>query len=141
MRKFIYVLTLLCPGMLFAHIDPQSDCLMNLREIASAKAMFQIEKKLPDGAPCRTEDLPPYLQNKTMPQCRAGGSYTIGPLGTEPTCSIPSHSQAAFDESFRKNNARHPVLTWLCIGAVAFLIALGGYMALHRKAPSGAPSL
>jgi hypothetical protein len=133
MRALGLILILFFPGMVFAHIDPRSDCVMHLGQISFAKGHLQIEKNLPDGAPCRAEDLLAYLPNKSMPRCRLGGSYTIGPLGTEPTCSIPSHSQAALDEELRKRNASSPVSFWLCIAAVGFLIAVGGYMALGRS--------
>jgi hypothetical protein len=28
------------------------------------------------------------------PNCPAGGTYSVGPIGTAPTCSIPGHSLA-----------------------------------------------
>jgi hypothetical protein len=127
------ILILFLPAAVLAHNDPQSDCLVNLRQISSAKGLLQIEKKLPNGAPCRAEDLLGYLPNKSMPHCRLGGSYTISPLGIEPTCSIPSHSQAAFDEELRKSNAPLPISLWLFIGVVGLVIALGAYMALARS--------
>src|SRR5689334_25440753 len=121
MRGLALILILFFPEIVFAHIDPRIDCVMNLRQISSAKGHLQLEKKLPDGAPCRAEDLLAYLPNNSMPRCRVGGSYTVGPLGLEPTCSMPSHSQAALDEALRKSNAGPRIPFWLGIAAVGFL--------------------
>jgi hypothetical protein len=66
-------------------------CINNLRDIAAAK-----EKWVSDGHQATTNiptatDLLPYLKNGIMPSCPAGGTYTIGAVGEQPTCSLPGH--------------------------------------------------
>ena len=139
MRRIIYILILLCPGIARAYTSPQISCLMNLRQIESAKGYLQLEKRLPDGAACSVDDLKAYLPNKVMPHCPLNGSYTIGPLGALPACSIPTHSQAAFDEAVRAG-ARRQWIVWPAVIGGACLAA-GLIFLLLRKSPSANKSL
>jgi hypothetical protein len=71
--------------------DP-ANCYNNLRMIDGAKAQLAYEHHLTNGIFVSTNDLVPYLPNHEWPKCPAGGSYTIGAIGTDPTCSFPAHS-------------------------------------------------
>jgi competence protein ComGC len=67
-------------------------CINNLRQIDAAKMQWALENSKTNGAIPAAVDLSPYLKGglKSL-QCPAGGTYTIGPVGEEPTCSIPDH--------------------------------------------------
>jgi prepilin-type N-terminal cleavage/methylation domain-containing protein len=59
-------------------------CINNLRQLDGAKDQWAIENKAATGDSCAQGDISPYL--KKWPECPAGGSYTIGVIGTDPTC-------------------------------------------------------
>ena len=63
-------------------------CQENLTKIDGAKEQLALEDKLGQGDPePATTDLygnSKYVKN--TPTCPAGGTYTIGTIGTDPTC-------------------------------------------------------
>ena len=59
-------------------------CISNLWQISSAKDQYALANN--GTAPTTVDDLIPTLIKRT-PECRAGGTYTIGALGEDPTCS------------------------------------------------------
>jgi len=66
----------------------QRTCIVNLRKIADAKEVFAQEQKKPDGWSVAMKDIyPVYVRGAKPPTCPAGGSYTVGSVGTDPTCS------------------------------------------------------
>ena len=67
-------------------------CINGLRLIDGAKQQWALEKQKPSGAILTAADLLPYLPNKTMPTCPAGGIYTLNPVGQGPICNIPGHA-------------------------------------------------
>jgi hypothetical protein len=71
--------------------DQLATCINNLRQIEGAKQQFALEAQKPAGTLVSTEDLAPYLPNKAMPACPAGGVYTLNPVGLNPICNIPGH--------------------------------------------------
>ena len=67
----------------------QNTCINNLRQLDAAKQQWALENgKTTTDTPTK-DDLLPYL--KQWPTCPAGGTYTIGSVGENPTCSIPKH--------------------------------------------------
>lgn len=66
-------------------------CIANLRLIYLAKQAWALDKKKTDNDVPTEQDLLPYLKGEVFPVCPAGGTYTIGPVGELPTCSIPGH--------------------------------------------------
>jgi len=72
--------------------DQIATCINNLRQIEGAKQQFALENQKPAGALVSTEDLAPYLPNKAMPACPAGGIYSLNPIGLNPTCNIAGHA-------------------------------------------------
>jgi hypothetical protein len=52
-----------------------------------------LEKGKKTGDVCTEDDLKPYIRlvGGQLPKCPQGGTYTIGPVGEPPTCSIPGH--------------------------------------------------
>jgi hypothetical protein len=67
-------------------------CINNLRQIEGAKQQWALEnKKEKDAIPGPT-DLDKYLVHGfNSLKCPVGGTYTINPVGEDPTCSIPDH--------------------------------------------------
>jgi len=68
----------------------QRECLNNLRVIDGAKFVLAGEKNLKPGTQTTFEALSAYV---LLPwrKCPAGGTYTINPIGTDPTCSVTGH--------------------------------------------------
>ncbi|MBN8690047.1 MAG: prepilin-type N-terminal cleavage/methylation domain-containing protein [Armatimonadetes bacterium] len=65
-------------------------CVGNLKQIDSAKEQYAMENRLASGAAVAWANLAPdYL--KRQPACPSGGTYTIGNVGTDPTCSTAGH--------------------------------------------------
>jgi prepilin-type N-terminal cleavage/methylation domain-containing protein len=63
-------------------------CINNLRMIDSAKQQWAIEKNQPQNATPGEADITPYIKGNQMPVCPANGTYTIGNISTDPTCSL-----------------------------------------------------
>lgn len=71
----------------------QKTCVANLKEIEYGKELRAIDKKLVTGDPVSMPDLwPDYIRSPGIPQCPGGGAYTINPIGTAPTCTVPGHA-------------------------------------------------
>jgi hypothetical protein len=69
-------------------------CISNLRQIDAAKNQFALENKKTNGDTVTEADLKPYIKldaSGNFPKCPAGGKYTIGKIGENPTCSIDGH--------------------------------------------------
>jgi hypothetical protein len=70
-------------------IAQQNLCINNLRQIDAAKTRWSLEKNQTNGAPAVDAEIQQFLSHPLV--CPAGGTYTYGPVGTLPTCSIPHH--------------------------------------------------
>jgi len=75
-----------------------SKCVLNLRQIQICKELWEAnEDKTTNDVPS-WNDLSPYFPDPKwsngVPTCPAGGTYKIGRVGEQPTCSIggPEHS-------------------------------------------------
>lgn len=66
-------------------------CINNLRQIDAAKNEFALEKGKANGAVVAESDITPYIAGGKMPVCPSGGTYTIGKVGENPTCSTVGH--------------------------------------------------
>ena len=66
-------------------------CINNLRQIDAAKNEWALEHSKKTGDTPTAQDLTPYFKNGAFPICPAGGTYTIGPVGENPTCSVSGH--------------------------------------------------
>jgi septal ring factor EnvC (AmiA/AmiB activator) len=67
-------------------------CINNLRQMDGAKQQWALENKMTDAAIPTADNIAPYLKGGVVPQCPAGGVYTLGAVNTDPTCSIPGHA-------------------------------------------------
>ncbi|MGA3285153.1 MAG: prepilin-type N-terminal cleavage/methylation domain-containing protein [Verrucomicrobiota bacterium] len=84
------------PNFVHARAKSQATaCINNMHQIDGAVTEWALEqgKKTGDPAPSLTSDLTPYLKlntNNAIPQCPAGGSYTMGLVGAVPqvTCNL-----------------------------------------------------
>jgi outer membrane lipoprotein-sorting protein len=75
-------------------VQQRNACINNLRQIDAAKNEFALEKGKKLGDPVTADDIKPYIKLDAygnLPKCPAGGTYTIGKVGENPTCSIPGH--------------------------------------------------
>ena len=67
-----------------------SACYWGLEDIDIAKQYWALDHKKDPGAQVSFADLiPKYLT--AMPTCDEGGTYVLGPIGSEPTCSHAGH--------------------------------------------------
>ncbi|MDW8320902.1 MAG: prepilin-type N-terminal cleavage/methylation domain-containing protein [Armatimonadota bacterium] len=62
-------------------------CVANLKQIDAAKEQWAMDNNKANGDECQMSNLVPnYI--KATPACPSGGTYTVGNVGTNPTCSI-----------------------------------------------------
>jgi hypothetical protein len=78
-------------SQLTATANNMAACINNLRQIDGAKQQWALENQKPASALVTPQNLQPYLPNKAMPTCPAGGVYTLNPVGLPPLCNIPGH--------------------------------------------------
>ncbi len=67
-------------------------CIANLKQIQAAKEQWAMDTKALPGATVTAADIygsGSYIE--TTPTCPSGGTYTIGALDTNPTCSVAGH--------------------------------------------------
>ncbi|MFH1552645.1 MAG: prepilin-type N-terminal cleavage/methylation domain-containing protein [Candidatus Omnitrophota bacterium] len=65
-------------------------CIANLKQIDGAKTLYALDSNLSTGASVAMTDLvTAYI--KATPSCPAGGTYTVGVIGTDPTCTVTGH--------------------------------------------------
>ncbi|MBN1270010.1 MAG: prepilin-type N-terminal cleavage/methylation domain-containing protein [Kiritimatiellae bacterium] len=62
-------------------------CISNLRQMDGAKDRLAIEQKMAAGDPVIWPDIYPYFIKPTLNECPAGGTYSINPVATDPTCT------------------------------------------------------
>ena len=71
-------------------------CVANLKQIDAAKEQWAMDNNKANGDTCTMQNLTtgenPYL--KSEPKCPSNGTYTVGNVGTSPSCSINTHTQA-----------------------------------------------
>ena len=78
------------PNFVKARTTAQKNaCIANLKQIEGAKEQWALENKATQGAAVDSSNtgVPAYLKNSVLPQCPAGGAYTLQTVGTQATCS------------------------------------------------------
>lgn len=80
------------PNFVKARATSQKNaCINNLRQIDGAKQQYALENGKDSDYVVTDTDVTPYLGRGVdgqMPECPvAGGTYTVGAVGVEPTCS------------------------------------------------------
>ena len=70
----------------------KNGCVENLTRIDHAKAQWALDNKKDSGPGPGWEDLLGSTSSlNRMPKCPAGGTYTVNPIGTAPSCSVDGH--------------------------------------------------
>ena len=64
-------------------------CIANLKQIQGAKATWALElKKLDTDTPADADLFGATAYIRTKPGCPGSGTYTLGTVATEPSCSL-----------------------------------------------------
>lgn len=71
--------------------EPVSACIRNLQTIHGAKRQWALENKQSDDVIPGAGDLLEFFKDNTVPQCPAGGQYTLNAVAVPPVCTIPGH--------------------------------------------------
>jgi prepilin-type N-terminal cleavage/methylation domain-containing protein len=76
----------------------QNACINNMRQITAACNQWALETGQTTGATVANTEITPYIQlnsSSSVPGCPAGGSYTLGTIGTIPivTCTLSTLTQ------------------------------------------------
>jgi len=88
------------------NLTQQSACVINMRQISTAKECAAMEKKYVNGTAVSEEDLSKWLRKGFSGlTCPKGGRYTINPIGQDPVCS--EHG-ALSDARHRKTHRSKP---------------------------------
>ena len=68
-------------------------CINNLRQIDAAKEQAAMALSLTNGAAVSEAQVSEYIRGGfTGLKCKAGGTYALNPVGTDPTCTVAGHS-------------------------------------------------
>ncbi len=69
-----------------------NSCIANLKQTDSAKEQWAMDNKKSTGdAVAYTDLVGATLYMKSTPSCPSGGTYTVNPVGTTPTCDKTGH--------------------------------------------------
>ncbi|MDB6032256.1 MAG: type secretion system protein [Verrucomicrobiales bacterium] len=83
------------PNFVKARSDAQvKACILNLKQVYSAKQQWGLEMLKSDTAIPMDTDLAPYLNANSMPSCPAGGTYRIRRIYRDPVCSLSAIGHA-----------------------------------------------
>jgi len=66
-------------------------CINQLKQIEVTKQTWTEGKDKPEDAVPTVADLADYLEGGKLPKCRDSGSYVIGKLNQNPSCSVAGH--------------------------------------------------
>ena len=69
-------------------------CHAQLKQIDGSKEMWATQEKRADGDTPSESQLGAYFKDG-MPTCPGGGSYTIGPVGSDANCSVHPKATSA----------------------------------------------
>jgi hypothetical protein len=74
-------------------VSAVSSCYANLKQLEGAKSTWALEhQKRVEDVPNLSNIIGPKAYIAVMPACPQGGTYTLGPVGQPPRCSIPEHT-------------------------------------------------
>ena len=62
-------------------------CITNLHQIDGAKEQWALEQKKTTGDTPTDANIYDYIKGQVAPICPAGGTYTVGAIGTNPSCT------------------------------------------------------
>lgn len=76
-----------------AENSARNACIINLRAISGAKALWALVENKGDAAVPNSSNLMTYMGiQHRFPVCPAGGVYSINRVDQSPTCTVPGHS-------------------------------------------------
>jgi hypothetical protein len=88
-----FVVAVVIPEFIAASLSNASNaCVNNLRQIESAKKQWVLENSKGTNDAPTTVEIAAYLKNNQLPACPKGGTYTVGRVNEDPTCSISTSS-------------------------------------------------
>ena len=74
-------------------LSQKNICIENMRQMFGAKGAWALETRhTPADTPSDTDLFGPTVYIREKPECPAGGTYTIQPVDTKPTCTIAGHT-------------------------------------------------
>jgi len=73
-------------------VAQRNTCINHLRQLDGAKQQRALEHAQTANVIPTPQDVAPYLRDRVMMACPAGGVYALNALSQEPTCSIPGHA-------------------------------------------------
>ena len=77
------------PNFVKARTTAQKNaCIANLKQIDGAVQQWALENKKVSSDQPVTSDVSAYLKGNSLPACPAGGSYTLGVVSANPTCTL-----------------------------------------------------
>ena len=62
-------------------------CINNLRQIDGGKQQWALENKKSDTDSPTSDEVAVYIKNNKFPGCPSSGTYTVGAVNTDPSCS------------------------------------------------------
>jgi len=65
----------------------KNTCINNLRQLDGGKQQWALENKKSDTDTPGSDDVKVYIKNNQYPTCPTSGTYAIGAVNTDPTCS------------------------------------------------------
>ena len=79
------------PSFVNARTTSQKNaCINNLRQVSGAKDQYALEHNGTAPTAIGSDLVSTYIAKD--PTCPAAGTYTIGALGTDPTCTVSGHT-------------------------------------------------
>ena len=83
------IITIAVPQFLTARLTSwHKTCLGNLKSIHNAKELWAMENRANTGDAVTSANIvPDFIKGSAMPTCPGGGTYTIGNVGDNPTCT------------------------------------------------------
>ena len=79
------------PSFVNARTTSQKNaCINNLRQVSGAKDQYALEHNGTAPTAIGTDLVSTYIAKN--PACPAAGTYTIGALGTDPSCTVSGHT-------------------------------------------------
>lgn len=79
------------PNFVKARVKAQQGaCIQNLKQIDGAKEQWAMENRKSEGSATAGSEsaIDAFLKSQSTPICPGSGSYTYGPIGTLPVCSL-----------------------------------------------------
>lgn len=82
------ILTIAVPAWVKSRENSRkSACLSNMQKIEQAKDIWAMENRMSSGATVTETDIAPQFIKGYMPPCPGSGTYTIGLVGDQPSCT------------------------------------------------------